>query len=142
MDEWLSFLGRPLPPAFELRVFAVAPGRDRPYVAAEWRGALVVVERGRIELRCRDGRRRRLERGEVLWLSGLPLRALHNPGPETAVLTAVTRRRGPPGGRRYSGRARRGRTKPFVAVPAWHACLHEWPDSQVLLPTARARCCA
>jgi hypothetical protein len=118
MDDWLSFLGRPLPPAFELRVVAVAPGGERPYDSAEWRDALVVVERGRIDLHCRDGARRRMERGEVLWLSGLPLRTLRNPGHETAVLTAVTRRRGPPDGRRYSLLARRGPTNPS---PAWHA---------------------
>jgi hypothetical protein len=46
----LSFLGRRLPPAFELRVVAVAPGGERPYDEDEWRDALVVVERGEIEL--------------------------------------------------------------------------------------------
>jgi quercetin dioxygenase-like cupin family protein len=88
----LSFLGQPLPPAFRLRVVAVAPGAERPYEPAEWKDAMVVVERGEIELETvRDGRRR-YERGDVLWLTGLPLRALRNRGGEPAVLVAVTRR--------------------------------------------------
>jgi hypothetical protein len=35
--------------------------------------------------------RRHFGCGDVLWLDGLPLRALHNPGRELAVLTAVSR---------------------------------------------------
>jgi quercetin dioxygenase-like cupin family protein len=87
----LSFLGRPLPPGFRLHVVAVAPGDARPYEAAEWRDALVVVERGEIELETvRDGTRR-YARGDVLWLTGLPLRTLRNRGGEPAVLVAVSR---------------------------------------------------
>jgi hypothetical protein len=78
---------------FEVRRVAVAPGRARPYDTAEWRDALVVVEQGRIELECLGGCRLTFERGAVLWLTGLPLRALHNRGPEPAVIAAFTRRR-------------------------------------------------
>jgi hypothetical protein len=131
----LSFLGRPLPPAFELRTIVVAPGGERPYDGAEWRGALVVVERGEIELEARSGGCRRFARGEVLWMSGLPLRALRNRGPGPAVLVAITRRRDAPS-------AGRGRNSARILMRAWHACFHEWPVSQVLLPTARAPCCA
>jgi len=88
----LSFLGRPLPPAFELRMVVVAPGRDRIYEEAEWLDAIVVVERGEIELQCLGGSRRCFRRGDVLWLSGLRLCALRNPGREPAVLVAVRRR--------------------------------------------------
>lgn len=88
----LSFLGRPLPAEFRLHVVAVAPGGARPYEAAEWRDALVLVERGEIELETvRDGSRR-YACGDVLWLTGLPLRALRNRGGEPAVLVAVSRR--------------------------------------------------
>jgi uncharacterized protein YxjI/quercetin dioxygenase-like cupin family protein len=87
----LSVLGRPLPPEFELRTVALAPGRTRPYDEHEWRDALVVVERGEIELERLTGARRRFRAGAVLWLAGLPLRALRNPGPEPAVLAAVSR---------------------------------------------------
>jgi hypothetical protein len=89
----LSFLGRCLPPAFELRAISVAPGAERVYDEAEWRDALVVVERGEIELECAAGGRMRVRHGAVLWLVGLPLRALHNRGAEPALVIAVSRRR-------------------------------------------------
>jgi hypothetical protein len=78
---------------FVLRTVAVAPGGERPYDAVEWQDALVVVGRGRVELESRGGRRHAFGRGETLWLGGMPLRALCNPGRETAVLIAVARRR-------------------------------------------------
>jgi hypothetical protein len=89
----LSLLGRRLPPGFEVRAVAVAPGRERPYHEADWLDALVVIERGEIELECLGGTRRRFARGDVLWLGGLPLRALRNYGRGPAVLAAVSRRR-------------------------------------------------
>jgi hypothetical protein len=92
MGERLSFIDRPLPPSFELRVVALPPGHERPYDEGEWRGALVVVERGEVELECLAGGRLQCGAGAVLWLVGLPLRALHNPGLETALLAAVSRR--------------------------------------------------
>lgn len=82
-----------LEPGFQVRRVAVAPGRTRAYDEAEWSDALVVVERGRIELEGLSGSRRTFERGAVLWLVGLPLRALHNHGREPAVMVAFTRRR-------------------------------------------------
>jgi len=88
----LSFLGRPLPPAFEHRTVAIAPGGERVYVEDEWRGALVVVERGELELESMRGGRRSFARGDILWLVGLPLRALHNHGREPVLLSAVSRR--------------------------------------------------
>ncbi len=78
--------------AFRRRRVTIAAGASRPYDTAEWAGALVVVERGPVELEGVSGTRRRLAEGAVLWLCGLPLRALHNPGPGPAVLVAVTRR--------------------------------------------------
>jgi hypothetical protein len=90
--ERLRLAGRHITPAFELRLLRVEPGAERAYDPAEWRGALVVVEEGEIELEGLCGRRWRFAAGDVLWLTKLPLRALHNPGSETAVLAAVTRR--------------------------------------------------
>jgi len=92
-DGRLSFLGTRLEPGFELRALAVAAGREHAYREAEWRDALVVVERGAIDLDCLGGARRRFGRGDVLCLVGLPLRALHNRGAEPALLVAVSRRR-------------------------------------------------
>jgi hypothetical protein len=88
----LSFLGRRLPPPFECRVVVLAPGHTWAYDEAEWRGAIVVVERGQIELECLDGSRHCFESGDVLWLDRLPLHALHNRWRRPAVLVAVSRR--------------------------------------------------
>ena len=87
----LSFLGRRLPPPFERRVVVLAPDHTWVYNEAEWRGAIVVVEHGQVELECLDGSRHCFGRGDVLWLERLPLRALHNPGHTSAVLVAVSR---------------------------------------------------
>jgi hypothetical protein len=76
---------------FERRAVVVAPGSMLPYVEADWHDALVVVDSGEIELECQDGTRRRFAGGDVLYLSGLPLRALHNSGAEPALLAAVSR---------------------------------------------------
>lgn len=78
---------------FDVRRVAVAPGRMRAYDEAEWSDTLVVVAHGRIELETVCGSRRTFERSAVLWLAGLPLRALHNPGAETAVMIAFRRPR-------------------------------------------------
>lgn len=91
--ERLSFLGRPLPPTFEIRVVTVAPGGTKVYDEADWRDALVVVERGRIQLEGLGGGRRDFATGDVLCLIGMSLRCLHNRGPVPAVLVAVSRRR-------------------------------------------------
>ena len=83
-----------LPAAFRARAVTLPPGGTRPYDEADWRGALVVVSRGEVELECLGGARRRVARGDVLWLTGLPLRALHARGPGPAVLLAISRRAG------------------------------------------------
>ena len=88
----LTFLGRQLSPSFERRTISIPPGHERAYAEADWTDALVVVERGEIELECLDGKRRRFVRGDSLWLCGLPLKLLRNPGAEPALLVAVSRR--------------------------------------------------
>jgi hypothetical protein len=90
--EPVTFLGRWLSPAFDRRYVRLAAGASRAHRDADWEGALVVVENGAIELECVRGGRRRFETGAVLWLSGLPLVAMHNPGPECALLVAISRR--------------------------------------------------
>jgi quercetin dioxygenase-like cupin family protein len=90
--ERLSFLGRRLPAGFELRVVVVAPGTERAD-KTDWRDALVVVERGEIELETSAGGVTRVVAGDVLWLCDLPLRSLRNRGREYAVVVAVSRRR-------------------------------------------------
>jgi hypothetical protein len=92
----LSFLHGKLPAGFELEVVRIEPGEVRPYHDADWWDALVVVERGEIELECDKGGRRKFVEGAVLWLVGLPLVALHNPGPEPVLLSAVSRSKSRP----------------------------------------------
>ena len=91
-DAPLSLEG-PLPPAFRRRVTVLAPGETRPYDEEDWRDALVVVRRGEVELECLAGGRRAFRAGDVLFLVGLSLRALHNRGAEPVVLVAVSRTR-------------------------------------------------
>jgi hypothetical protein len=74
-----------------VRVFAIAPGETRVYDPAEWHGAIVVVERGAIDLEGLSGRRWRFRQGDVLYLADLPLRALCNEGAEAALLSALSR---------------------------------------------------
>ena len=76
---------------FQVRRIVVAPGAERPYDESEWKDALVVIESGKLELECRSGTRSRFDRGDVLWLIGLPLRVLRNRGAVPTVLVAITR---------------------------------------------------
>ena len=85
------FAGR-LPPAFERRVLALAAGTRHRYEPGEWRDTLVLIESGEIELQCAGQPSRRFHRGHLLWLTGLGVSAIHNHGPEAAVLVAVRRR--------------------------------------------------
>jgi hypothetical protein len=89
--DLLSFLGRRLQPGFETAAISIGPRCRRAYDEAEWRDAIVVVERGDIELEFRGGSQWRFCRGDALWLVGLPLRAIHNRGREPALLVAVSR---------------------------------------------------
>jgi hypothetical protein len=86
-----ALLGGAHNPAFARRVVVLQPGARRPYRAEEWRDALVVVERGVIELERAGQGPRAFRRGDLLWLADLGLRAIHNPGPGPAVLMALTR---------------------------------------------------
>ena len=76
---------------FDVRVVAVPPGAERPFDAAEWQDAIVLVRSGEIELRGVSGASRSFGRGALIWLDGVPLRLLRNPGSEPAVLVAVSR---------------------------------------------------
>lgn len=74
------------------RAVTIPPGRALPYDGADWRDAVVVVRRGRVELEGMSGRRDGFGAGSVLHLTGVPLRALHNGGPGPVELVAVSRR--------------------------------------------------
>jgi hypothetical protein len=78
--------------AFTRRELVLDPGTRRAYDEAEWHDALVVVKRGELDIECRAGGRMRFVAGDMLWLTGLPLRALKNEGLEPVVLVSVSRR--------------------------------------------------
>jgi hypothetical protein len=77
---------------FALRRVVLDPGTSYPSGDGEWDDAIVVVERGDVDLECAAGGRRRFSAGAVLWLTGINLRVLHNVGVEPVVLVAVRRR--------------------------------------------------
>lgn len=91
-DEPLSFRGRPSKPSFRTTVVTIACGDTRTYDDAEWHDALVIVAAGEVDLECPAGGRHRFRPGNLLWLTGLGLRALHSVGAEPVVLVAVSRR--------------------------------------------------
>src|ERR671910_690269 len=92
-DRIVSFLAAGSPsPRFHRAVTTIAPGGSLPYRASAWRDAIVLVDRGSVEIRTADGRLFGFDSGDVLWLDGLPIRSLRNPGSVPAVLVGVSRR--------------------------------------------------
>jgi hypothetical protein len=77
---------------FMRRTVTLPAGSMRLYDQAEWDDALVVVQKGVVELEGLSGRRWRFPCGAMIWLTDLPVRALHNPGDEPALLCAISRR--------------------------------------------------
>ncbi|MEQ3550499.1 hypothetical protein WIS52_08455 [Pseudonocardia nematodicida] len=83
-------------PAFRSRTVTLPPGTARPHDEDEWRGALIVVDAGEIELCCAAGGARTFGAGSVLWFTGLNLVRVRNPGGTDAVFRGITR--APPDG--------------------------------------------
>ena len=90
--EALSLVDRSIPAAFVRWIVTIAPAASHPYVESDWRGALIEVDAGEVVLVGVTGGSLRVGPGAVLWLDGVPLVALHNPGGVPAVLVAVARR--------------------------------------------------
>lgn len=91
-DQRLKLLPRPDRRRFATGTLRLAPGETLPFQPAWWHDALVVVERGQLELLCSHGDRHRFNHGAVLCLDGLPVSLLENPGPVDAVVIAVRRK--------------------------------------------------
>lgn len=87
----VSFLGRRLPQWAQLHIVVLPAGCTHAFEPDHWRGAMIVVERGAIELELRGGRRVPCGQGYIGTLSGLTLVALHNPGGRPAVITGISR---------------------------------------------------
>ncbi len=84
-------LRQDLPPAFERWQIAIEPGQEHLTHAAEWADAIVLVERGVVEVHCRAGAWRTFRQGDILAFGCLPVRAVRNPGHLPAELVAVRR---------------------------------------------------
>jgi hypothetical protein len=69
----------------------LAPGECLSNIDGEWDDRLIVVEDGEIELECRAGARARFVRGDVLFVAGLSVCLIRNPGRVSAVLGTVWR---------------------------------------------------
>jgi hypothetical protein len=82
----------PLPSTLTRVRLELPPDTGVLTTAAAWRGTLAVVECGKIEVRCHPGVSRVFVEGSYVPLSCLPVRSLHNPGSEPAILVAVSRR--------------------------------------------------
>ena len=91
----VSLLKREPPSWARLRLLLIEPGSRVAYDEADWRSALVVLERGAIELEALDGSRWSYEPGTVLYLGRMPLRAIHNAGREVCIVSALSRRHRP-----------------------------------------------
>ena len=93
-DDWAPLpLGRQVPPTFNTRVVTIPARASHPFDPTEWADSIIILERGTIELHCVNGGRYPFARGAILCLDGLQLRHLHNPGPDPAILLAVSRKR-------------------------------------------------
>jgi len=69
----------------------IEPGGALDYTAAYWADALVIVERGALEVECRSGQCVAFAAGAVLTFAGLPVRRLRNSNPEPVELSVVAR---------------------------------------------------
>lgn len=87
----MSFLGGRCPRDFRVRTLTLPPGAAVDRAPAGWADALVVVERGELEVECGGGTRARFGAGAVLSFAGLPLRRLRNAGDEPLVLSALSK---------------------------------------------------
>jgi hypothetical protein len=76
---------------FSRRVFRLAPGASLD--AERLVGAIVIVERGVLELECRAGTCGRFGRGSMIPFAGVPVVHLRNAGRGPVVLVAVSRAR-------------------------------------------------
>ncbi|HYH59147.1 MAG TPA: hypothetical protein VD790_07990 [Thermoleophilaceae bacterium] len=80
--------------AFAVRTISVEPGGSLPYEGAEWRDALLVVERGEIAVDTACGLTWHFHKGDLLTLAGMPVSAVRNPGASPALLLATERTEG------------------------------------------------
>jgi len=89
----ISFLGRQCPENFRLSRVILQPRETLEWRAADWADALIVVERGELEVELRSGTRAWFGEGAILVLAGLSVRRLRNSGRVPLVVSALSRDR-------------------------------------------------
>jgi len=89
----ISFLARRCPENFRLSVVIVEPRDDIEGPPVDWLDALIIVERGELEVELRSGTRAWFDEGAILVLAGLSVRRLRNSGRLPLVLSALSRDR-------------------------------------------------
>jgi quercetin dioxygenase-like cupin family protein len=72
-------------------ITTMQPADSLSYHKADWAGVVVVVVSGRLQLECWSGERASFDEGAVLFLTGLNLRHLTNPGLDPLVLKLIKR---------------------------------------------------
>jgi hypothetical protein len=91
-DESACALFRgPLPEGFSRRVFWLGPGAEVGVEPETLPEAIVLVERGALELECPSGARWRFESGSMIPIGALPVVRLRSVGDGPLVLVAVSR---------------------------------------------------
>jgi hypothetical protein len=95
MDPEALFAGTGDLPGYCSTTTTLQPARSIDYDEGEWAGAIVVVVSGQLHLECRSGERASFDEGAVLFLTGLRLRRITNPGLTPLVLRSIRRRPGP-----------------------------------------------
>ena len=86
-----AFLGRRIPDGFGVRRITVPPGTERRTVADEWHDAIVILERGAIEVVEPSGGRRTFTPGDMLCLQWVACERIVNVGSVDAELIAIHR---------------------------------------------------
>jgi hypothetical protein len=81
----------PPPTGFSQRVLRVASGFELNLETACLHKAIVLVERGELEVECRAGARRRFGCGSMIAIAGVPIAHLRSVGADPLVLLAVSR---------------------------------------------------
>ncbi len=108
-----------------MRVHILDAGTETTYHAPDWNDMIVEIEAGVVELETRDGTTLQFGAGDVLCLTGLPVRAFHNRGDAPAVLVTATRR--PP---RTAGASRPPLAQPEHDQPN---STHDYPQGAQML---------
>jgi hypothetical protein len=91
MDAGSLFGGARDPARFSITTTTVRPAHSIDYRESDWAGAVVVVLSGRLQLECRSGERACFDEGAVLFLAGIDLRRITNPGLTLLVLRSIRR---------------------------------------------------